>query len=417
MFRSFRKKIYSVKYLNDSEKKWGKVIEVVNFNDEHFIWNVDSEIFKLSINDGTLRQTLRDIVFESDENELDEYVRSLEKDVKLSLIAESVEELLDNVKNEKVSSEHIGEYFYSFEEFEDSLKAILECFLIKDEEIMEFLEWVFLVCENPNRYIVKQLMMIYGVLICNGVKVSKKALMEPLSNNNLKLKKLINKNLSYDSLGWKKKDYNIILSKQTEFIIFLENLQMNGTYEQLCHKSLNLYYYNTFSKMVDLTMFTERIYLSAKYLRIFYSNGSKTSEDKNKIRSFCERSLSLLNLEGILTREFALKKELESKDYEIVGEDEITFLNIVFEECKDSLKEKLIGQSKDQLCCIKVLDILLLENPYDDLYNALLDGKIKTDFVADYDNKNENKTEDYLKQEIYYYLYNLISGHEQMNAK
>ncbi|MFJ7921564.1 hypothetical protein ACIQ6U_17600 [Lysinibacillus fusiformis] len=394
------------------------MIEVVDFNDEHFIWKVDSEIFKLSINDGTLRQTLR-YIFESDEKELNEYVMCLEKDVKLSLIAESVEELLDNVKNEKVSSEYIGEYFYSYEEFDDSLKAILECFLIKDEEIIKLLDWVFVVCENPNRYIVKQLMMIYGLFLCNGVKVSKKALMEPLNNNNLKLKKLINKNLSYDSSAWKKKDYDIILSKQTEFIILLENLQMNGTYEQLCHKSLNLYYYNTFSKMVDLTMFTERIYSSAKYLRIFYSNGSRTYEDKNKIRSFCERSLSLLNLEGILTREFALKKELESKDYEIVGEDEITFLNIVFEECKDSLKEKLIGQSKDkdQLCCIKVLDILLLESPYDDLYNALLDGKIKTDFVADYDNKNENKTEDYLKQEIYYYLYNLISGHEQMNAK
>lgn len=203
----------------------------------------------------------------------------------------------------------------------------------------------------------------------------------------------------------KKKDYDIILSKQTEFTILLENLEMNGTYEQLCHKSLNLYYYNSFSKMVDLTMFTERIYSSAKYIRFFYNNGSKSLFDKDIIRSFCERSLSLLKLEGILTREFALKKELESIEYEIVGEDEITFLNIVFEECKDSLKEKLIGLNKDktedQLCCIKVLDILLLENAYENLFKTLLEGNIMTNFFTDYDNKNENKAGDYLKKEMH----------------
>lgn len=121
----------------------------------------------------------------------------LEKDVKLSLIAESVEELLNNVINKTVYLEDVEGYFYSYEEFVDSLKAILECFLVKDEEIMKFSDWVLEVCENPNRYIIKQLMMIYGMFIRNGVNVSKKALMKPLNNNNLKLKKVRNKNLSF----------------------------------------------------------------------------------------------------------------------------------------------------------------------------------------------------------------------------
>lgn len=396
---------------------------MIDFNEEHIVWNIKDSHSELTINEGALRQILRNI-FECDDNDINEYILNLEKDVKVSMLAESVEDLLKYVKYEGFHKDELNEYFYDFNEFVESLNSILECFFSDYKQISKIFDRVIVLNEKPHRYIIKQLMMVYGVLVGNKEYLSKKLLLDPLNKKNIKLKKVRNKNLNLDENYFMRKDFNYILNKQNEFTSFLESLSMNGTYEQICHKSLNMYYYNLFSKMVDLALFTERIAASTKYIRIFDGASEEVLKkkviDKEIVKDICGHSMKFLEIEGVLTRDFILKKELESLYDEIVGEDEINFFNIVFEECKDSLKEELYNHYnldiKDKFSCIKILDNLLIEDPYQDLFEKFLDGEIKSNSFEEYNPEIKETAINLLKKEIYYFLYKFIYEHERVNA-
>lgn len=239
-----------------------------NLQEGLFKWDIKDGKLKLLISNEMLSQMIIEVL-ECDEIEFQEYKTCLEKDVIISLLAETVENTLDQIQNGNLNRELLKGYFYTYEDFGEGLKSILECYEIDEKKITEYVGRVFEVCDSPNEYIIKQLMMIYCQMICKGFNVSKKELLAPLTNKSLKLKKVRNKYLKFNKLYWNQKDYKVIMDKQLEFTTFLENLQMNGTYEQLCHKSLNLYYYNLFSRMVDLALFTEVICSTSRYIKIF----------------------------------------------------------------------------------------------------------------------------------------------------
>lgn len=385
-------------------------------HDEHFNWGIEDGKLKLSVKHKTFSK-ITDIL-ECDEIEFQEYMVCLEKDVVMSLLAEYVENTLKQIQKGELNKELFREYLFTYEDFEFSLRSILECFIIGDKEVTESFDWVFEVCDFPNDYIFKQLMMVYGLLICKGYNVSKKNLLTPLTSKNLKLKKIRNKNLRLKTMYWEQNDYKLIMDKQIEFTIFLENLQMNGTYEQLCNKSLNLYYYNLFSRMVNLALFTEVICSTSNYIKLFENAPAYVYEDKEIdsgfIKRLCERSLIFLDLEGILVREFILKREMKST-YD--NNLDITFLNKVFEKCKGALREFLYQMnnyhSDENMRRVRVLDSLFLENAYDELYEKFIKGKIKTDFYVEYGLEKKQNAPYFLKKEVYYNLYKLFSEDER----
>lgn len=143
--------------------------------------------------------------------------------------------------------------------------------------------------------------------------------------------------------------------------------------------------------------------------------------DKDIIRGLCEWSLILGDLEGILLKEFILIRELKSHPNNLVDEDDITFLNTVFEECKESLREWFYhvdnSHSDENMSRVRILDSLFLENAYDELYEKLLIGKIKTDFYIEYGLEEKKNVDYFFYKEVYYNLYKLFSEDTQMNVK
>lgn len=403
-------------------KNWW-VIGLNSCNDELFTWCIEEGALNLKTN-GVFYQMIIEIL-ECNETEFQQYIDCLKKDVIMGVLSEVVEEMLDKNQNRVLNNRMFEKYFYSYEEFGESFRSILEYYLLEDEKITKDFDWVFEVCELPNKYIIKQLLMIYGLIICNGYNVSKEVLLNPLNSENLKLKKVRNKNIKFNKIYWEQSDYKKIMNKQTEFTIFLDNLQMNGTYEQQCHKSLNLYYYNLFSGMIDLALFTEVICTEAKYINLFKDAPGfvykENGIDKNFIKNICESSFGLLEVKGSLLKEHILKRKIKSYAYQMIDEEDIVFFNDIFKKCKLSLKNFLYqidhNHLDEEVNEIKKLDYLFAENAYDELFRRFIDRQIITDFYEVNSLKMEKDAHYYIKKEVYYNLYKLFSEYEQMNAK
>lgn len=396
---------------------------MVEFNERHILWNVKEENRKLIISEGALLQTLKSIL-KCNDDEIKEYILALERDVKVSLLASYVEDIVANVNEEVLSIEPFNEYFYEYTDFMDELGSILEYFISDDKKCLAISDKITSLNPKPNLTIIKPLMMFYGVLACNENYFSKKMILDPLNPGNITLKKVRNRYLNLDGNYSDRKDYKSILVDQSELTVFLENIQMNGTYEQSINKSINMYYYNKFTRMIDITLFTERVVKSVKYLN-YLSEWKKEDYSVKKddiivLENLSEFSLSFLNIEGMLTRGFVLKRALELIHEKEIGKEEIEFLNIVFEECRDELKEELCNfnavQSGDIHSYGKLLNILNLEEPYEEILENMLSEKIETNSFEEYYMDKRENVIDFLKQDIFYFLYKHSREHEQVNA-
>lgn len=387
-----------------------------NFQQGPFSWSINESKLTLNVNNKKLFQMIMERL-NSNEAETREYIDLLEKDIIVRQLAKTVENVMQRIKNGNSDKTIIEKYFYRIDEYGEMLQSTLEEYIADNMKIVDYAYRIDEVSDNPNHLIMKQLMLVYGLMISNGYNVSKKDILEPLNNKTLKLKKLRNKTMNFKENYHEHNDYIIIEDKQVEFTTFLDILNRNGTHEQLNHKSLNLYYYNKFSGMIDLTLFAEAIYSGSTYVRRFKNQSldiyKRRVINRNIFSELCMNYSFLIRLEGILVKEFFLKRDLKYITQILFDTEVIEFFNEIYRRCQDSLEEffeKFLDDYKSEtgLFKQKMLDILFSQDPYKFLYERLQNSGNKIDFFSTRYLKDEEKVGDLIKKDIFYNVYKIF---------
>ncbi|WP_026830097.1 hypothetical protein [Exiguobacterium antarcticum] len=407
---------------NDSRADWEikkkESVGDVNINDieaEDFniVWELRENKWCINLNENLYLRYIKNDVLKNNEKLFKKFLKSLESDVKVSLLAKTALEIGLNADwDSSLYKEFESIFANNQEDFVRNLKSYLTQLSDNNQDIENI---IYKVEENENLGSVslpRDLIVFYALVLTHSRNRSHKTFSEPLNNlHKLQLKKLsgnypvfseeVNKDISTIS------DSQVLLDS---YILLLNNTKYN------LNKSLNFYFFNQFTNLYDVHVLAKNI---SKKLKFASAYNSYSMEDYGNIskdvrfafkKNRCESKVKFINFKGLLIKSFFMKNFMNSRV--ILQDDFIEIFNTFYEDCIDELKSSIMTNSRFNSLevnepTIKSLEIyreLVKEDPYRKKINKI-ENEIK---IIDIPTAS---TKDIVYKEFYYYAYTAVYGH------
>lgn len=380
-----------------------------------FTWSKKNEEFELEILDPVLKDYFEIFLGKSNEKIINKFIEGFKADVIVNLMSSSLDNLLTYMKSHEINN---CDLFYENDQFIRELS-----YYIKKINLDEFDRVQVKLDEldfNISSALNSKLIPFGAYALVNSPKLTDKLFGDILHNiNHLQLKWLTR---SSPNTQKENSDTSKILWAQTSFEDYVQLLnfsiisQDKTESEKKYNMSLNLYYFNLHTSLVDVYLLSDKLYKKSRLIRFQRQMPNRLYEKLDYTEKYtfkqnlCENIANVLMIKGLLFKNYILKYHMNSD--EINNLDFTYFINFLMVKCMEQLKEAIILTHETEMNAQKMpleikSDFLILGklSKISDPYTKLI-KKIAGKFIAtDYPVYGKNNC---IKYEIYHYAYKSI---------
>lgn len=371
----------------------------------YVIWELNEKCWCLKIIDDEFKSSVPKFL-RNNEKLYKKFIESLEADVKVSLLAKTVLDLINIVKNKnEINEKEVTSLFNDSTEFRKEMKSFIAYFTSEPDERKFILSKLEEYGDNIRFTITKDLLFFYAFVLTHSVNRSSQSFKEPLTDlGKLKLKRISGNYPNFNDI--EKADNEIMIKSQLAFENYI--LKLNNK-DFKYNGSLNFYFFNQLTRIYDLHILTNGIAKKTKLAKRYnayplQNYGKLKYQERYKFKQgLCKNKAHLINLNGVLTKKFLIKNYINSE-----FTSDITFLNLFnnfYDICMEELLSAIYNKHVEVIQMnegvnrnLIVYNELIKENPYEK-YMKKLEKKIKI-----FDSPIEN-TRDLVWREFYYYTY------------
>ncbi|WP_042476482.1 hypothetical protein [Bacillus ndiopicus] len=370
--------------------------KIGNSESAYFIWGFCEEKgWILKDIDDDLKDIIN-IILGGKKKLYNKFVRYLEADVKVSLLAKTVEDLTN--KMNKDAKKNASELFYSYENWKAELGITIKDFADESQEYT-IIDKLHDYPKNINHKYTKDLIYFHSAILANS-KIYYSILFERPLEVSVK-EVLYNISDGYPKLVNYKIDNQLIVDSQQLMNYYISKLNEK---KFKYNKSLNFYFFNNSTKLYDLNIITNVLAKKSRIAKNFSIYPLKEYTKKsnvfyNIIKNLCRDSIDLVNYNGILTKELLIKVSFDNKIMD--GEMLYKAHSNIYNKCLEDLGNVISNVSSSQEEKSRehfIYDELIKEDPYES-HLKKFEQKIKKI------NEKAQSTKDLMWKEFYFYNY------------